>query len=135
MEVSVRLEREIAALDDLFATVERFVADERLDEKTGLELAVVLEELFTNAVQHNPGGSGDLRITLRRDSGEIVLTLTDPDTDPFDLASEPPPDLFLPLAHRRPGGLGVHLVRSFVDRIECDWREREGTITLIKTLG
>lgn len=134
MEVSVRLRREIAALDDLFTTVDRFVADERLDEKTGFELAVVMEELFMNAVRHNPRGSGDLRITLRRDSGEIVLTLTDFDADRFDLSSAPSPDLSLPLAARRPGGLGVHLIRSFVDRIEYDWRDREGTITLIKTL-
>jgi serine/threonine-protein kinase RsbW len=134
MEVSVRLRREIAALDDLFTTVDRFVADERLDEKTGLQLAVVMEELFMNAVRHNPRGSGDLRITLRRDPGEIVLTLTDFDADRFDLSSTPSPDLSLPLSARRPGGLGVHLIRSFVDRIEYDWREREGTITLIKTL-
>lgn len=135
MEVSARLKREIAAIDDLFAAVDRFAAEQRLDGRTRFQLAVALEELFANAVRHNPGGAGDLRITLRRASGEIVLTLTDFDTDRFDFAAEPAPDLSLPLAGRRPGGLGVHLVRSFMDRVEYDWHDRRGTFTLTKTIG
>lgn len=121
-------------MDDLFALVDRFVADEGLDAKTKFEMAIALEELFTNAVRHNPDGRGDLRITLRRNGTEIAVSLTDFDADRFDPAAAPPPDLSLPLDERLPGGLGIHLARTIVDRVDYVWRDREGTITLIKKL-
>lgn len=135
MEVSARLRREIAAVDDLFALVERFVTDENLELRIGFQIAIALEELFTNAVRHNPDGSGELRVVLSRDGKEIVASFTDFDADPFDPSAAAPPDLSRPLDQRRPGGLGVHFVRRVMDRVDYDWRDRESTVTLTKKLG
>jgi len=44
---------------------------------------------------------------------------------PFDPTAAPEPDLSLPLERRRPGGLGIHLMRSMMDRVH--YRRSDGS--------
>ena len=63
------------------------------------------------------------------------LDLADPDSDPFDLEADAPKvDPDLPLGQRKPGGLGVHLIKKLMDRIECRYGGRTATFTLFKRL-
>ena len=101
----------------------------------GVRFAVelALEEIFTNVVRHNAGGRGPIGIALERRDGEVVVTITDPDAPKFDPVTDgPAPDVDLPLDQRIPGGLGIHLVRKFMDRIEYSHHSRTGTIRLHK---
>lgn len=66
---------------------------------------------------------------------ELMILLTDPDCPRFDIRTDAPEvDLFQPLESRTPGGLGIHLVKKMVDRIEYDHVDRVGTIRLFKKL-
>ena len=101
----------------------------------GVRFAVelALEEIFTNVVRHNANGAGLIAIELERRDGEVILTIIDPDAPRFDpLADGPDPGTDLPLAERVPGGLGIHLVKQFMDRIEYSHHSRTGTIRLHK---
>ncbi|MDR3153611.1 MAG: ATP-binding protein, partial [Deltaproteobacteria bacterium] len=85
-----------------------------------VELAV--EELFINICSHAyPGAAGPVEITravvLDEDGVEsLVITFSDCGSpfNPFEDA--PPPDLDSGLEERRPGGLGILLVKSVADR-------------------
>jgi anti-sigma regulatory factor (Ser/Thr protein kinase) len=101
----------------------------------GVRFAVelALEEIFTNVVRHNARGRGPIAIALERRDGEVIVTITDPDAPRFDpVADGPEADVDLPLDQRLPGGLGIHLVRKFMDRIEYSHDSRTGTIRLHK---
>jgi anti-sigma regulatory factor (Ser/Thr protein kinase) len=101
----------------------------------GVRFAVelALEEIFTNVVRHNARGQGPIGIALERRDGEVIVTITDPDAPRFDpVADGPDTDVDLPLDQRLPGGLGIHLVRKFMDRIEYSHHSRTGTIRLHK---
>ena len=67
--------------------------------------------------------------------GGVEVALTDYDVEPFDVAQAPAVDVDLPIEQRRPGGLGLHLLRRMLDRIDYDYSpdDRVSRITFRKT--
>ncbi len=96
------------------------------DEDRGrIEIAVV--EGFSNIIRHGYGGRTDQRIDIRLTAppGTFRIELDDYATfvDPSRIASRP-------LDEIRPGGLGVHLMRSTMDVVDY-LKNRHGGTTLV----
>ena len=51
----------------------------------------------------------------------------------FDPTAAPAPDLSLPLEQRDPGGLGIHLMRRMIDRVEYRRAGGENRLRLEKS--
>jgi len=120
----ITLRTDLSELAPLAAFVERFAAAEGLPADVVFQLNLVLEELVTNSVSHGRAGAGGATIRLRLErTGDVVEADLVDDGVAFDPNTVAPPDLDVPLAERPVGGLGVFLVRHFVD--ELDYR-REG---------
>ena len=130
-----RLGRDLAALDGLFALLEAFCEQQGLGGASALALKLVTEELFTNLVRHDAGGGEDVVLRLERADDRVVVTLVGEDAAPFDPAEVPPVDPRTPLAERRAGGLGLHLVRSLVEELRYHHEDRTLTITAVMAVG
>ena len=117
-------------------TAESF-AREGIDPALAPAVDFALEELFTNMVKYSPESVADVRIELTGIAGGVEVTLTDYDVEPFDVTAAPDADISLPLEARRPGGLGLHLIRRLLDSIDYEYlREvRQSRITFRKTHG
>ena len=76
--------RSLDVLGDMLDWAQNFVRSIAPDDAAEYVVLFVLEELFTNTVRHNAKGTGDIQIILRRSDKDIRLTVTDPDSDPFD---------------------------------------------------
>jgi serine/threonine-protein kinase RsbW len=126
--------RDFGALDDVFGFVGEFVEREKISEAVAFSLNLAVEELFTNMVKYNSGGGEGIRIALRKEGRTVCLQLVDTDVDPFDPASAPEVAVDRPLDERTPGGLGLHLVRSVVDKITFEYNDREMKVTVVKNL-
>ena len=87
----------------------------------------VLEELFTNVVKYGRPSDAPVRIDIARIAGGVEVTLADTDAEPFDVTRAPDADINLPIEKRKPGGLGIHLVRKLVDSIEYRYSAEERT--------
>jgi anti-sigma regulatory factor (Ser/Thr protein kinase) len=94
-----------------------------------------LEELFTNMVKYSAASPADIRIELTAVEGGVEVTLTDYDVEPFDITTAPDADVNLPIEQRRPGGLGLHIIRRLLDSIEYEYSKepRQSRITFRKT--
>jgi serine/threonine-protein kinase RsbW len=125
-ETEFRLDGELTELGRLAGEVARFCQGAAgAGEKLEMNLNLVLEELFVNAVAHGgcQGMKGAVEVRLARSANAIAVEFADRGR-PFDPALAPAPDLALPLTERRGGGLGLHLVRSLARIVE--YRREDG---------
>lgn len=122
-----------ALIDFAVATCSRLAPD----ESVVFAVRLAVEEICTNLVQHGYRGAapGPISIDLRREDAAIVITISDRGR-PFHPDSAPPPDLTSDLQQRRPGGLGVHLIKCFIDELSYEADARDGNrLTLVKRLS
>lgn len=129
-----RFARDIGSLEAVFTFVDEFLAAEGLDAGDPHDLALILEELFTNSVRHGRGSDAPIEISLSRDGSTVTAMLREFDVERFDVTQAGDFDPDVPIARRRPGGMGLHLVRQLSDSIAYDYRARTGTITITKRL-
>jgi phosphoserine phosphatase len=116
--------RRVAALDEIVAFTADFFARAGLDAGLRPRVDLALEELFTNLVKYG-GGSGAVRIELARVRDGVAAALIDDGVERFDVTAAPDVDIAAPIGERRPGGLGLHLVRRLVDSIEYGYSAQE----------
>lgn len=127
--------RRVDALPRLFDFSAGFYAASRIGGELTSTADFVLEELFTNQVKYNAGGTSEIEVGLRVGEDVLEITITDLDSDRFDLREAREVDVGAPLADRKPGGLGIHLVRKFAKRIDYDYVDRRSRITIYLDLG
>lgn len=128
-------ERSIDALPSIVAFTREVFARQRIDPGLLPVVDFALEELFTNMVKYSPASDAEVCIELTGIERGVEVTLTDRDVDPFDVTKAPEVDIRLPIDLRRPGGLGLHLIRRLLDSIEYEYKKenRQSRITFRKT--
>jgi len=134
--VSGEFRREIEAIGEVFAFLETFTDSQEIDEKTAFCINLVVEELFTNMVRHNEGGGDRITLSVERRSDRVHLELVDFDVEPFDPETAEVPPVDAGIEERRPGGLGIYLVKKMVDDLNYDYQteSRKMRVTVTKTL-
>ncbi len=126
------LARSFAELEPAFAFLDAALLRAGASADAAYAMRFAVEELFTNMVKYNPSGGGQIELSLERRPGALVGRLLDPDSERFDVTAAPDADVALPAEQRRPGGLGLHLVRRLVDAVEYDYSGRRSLITFSK---
>lgn len=104
---------------------------EGVPEDAAFKMTLALEEAVTNVIHYAFSGAPPphrVLVRLVADRTRLVGEVID-NGGPFDPLDGAPPDLSSPLAQREPGGLGIHLIRSVMDRVE--YRREEGRNRLL----
>jgi serine/threonine-protein kinase RsbW len=92
------------------------------------DLVQAVDEAATNVILHGyQGAPGTIDLTAELVGDDIIVTLEDR-APGFDPTTVPPPDLSIPPMQRKPGGMGVHLMRVGMDRMEHRARPGGGNI-------
>ncbi len=145
--------RTLNALVDVVAFIEHFAVGQLNPDDTPT-VQLIIEEIFTNMVRHGRGASArvastgsedlpdfettspdEISIRLDRSSDELTIELVDRDSEEFDLRDRKPVDVDAPLEERKPGGLGIHLVKHLVDEIRYHYKDNVSVVTLIKRVA
>lgn len=134
-EISQRFSRQISSLEEVFDLSSRFAESASLKREAEFDVDFILEEIFTNMVKYNPDGKGKIEVALQRTDSSVVLRLADFDSDYFDISEAPTPDVEAPLEERRPGGLGIYLVKQLASKVEYDYQDRTSTVTITIALN
>ena len=119
------------ALEDMVQFTADAFAGERIDAALRGTVDLVLEELFTNMVKYGES-VGDVTVAIAAVPGGVEVTMVEHEAShPFDPTAGPEVDVSGPLEARKPGGLGLHLVRKLTSAIEYrhDPGKRQGRTT------
>jgi anti-sigma regulatory factor (Ser/Thr protein kinase) len=83
------------------------------------KVQLAAEEYLTNVFKYafDQQGSPHVKVRLQLENGELCLEFED-EGRPFNLLEHPAPDLTVPLDQRPVGGLGIHMIRQSMDRVE-----------------
>jgi serine/threonine-protein kinase RsbW len=115
------IRNDVAELATLRSELESISAKFGVPEKSLIQLQIALDEIASNVIKYGwyDGGNHELciRITGRRDRIEVEIV---DDGRAFDPRQAPTPARALPGARRRPGGVGLHMVKQLVDNLEYE---------------
>ena len=109
----------------------------RIDPRLLPTVDLVVEELLTNMVKYGLGSDAGVTVGLAPIEDGVEVTLVDRDVEPFDITGAPDVDIYAPIEERKPGGLGLHLIRQMADSVEYEYNqtERRSRVTLRLTVA
>jgi serine/threonine-protein kinase RsbW len=113
---------------DRLADIRQFIRERAASGHAPLEcrddLVQAVDEASTNVIVHGyRGRDGWLEIGIELDDEQFIVTVEDA-APPFDPTALPEPDLSISPMARKPGGMGVHLMRKSTDTLS--YRPRPG---------
>lgn len=111
-----------------------FFATAGIGDAHRMPMQFAVEELFTNLVKYSKGGNRDILLDLRREGRRLFVSLTDFDVQEFDIRTVPDVDVNRDLTDRKPGGLGIHLLKRMVDDVDYEFIDGRSTTTFVKSL-
>ena len=91
--------------------------------------------MFTNIISHGFPDEDEhhVQVTCDNEEGVFKITIED-DGIPFNPTDAPHPNLKCAFKDRDIGGLGIHLIRSYMDRIEYTRKDGKNVLILTKIL-
>ncbi len=126
--------RTIDSLGEIFSFLKTAIESFELDDRTAFSVNMSVEELFTNMIKYGSSGDAEIEIGLEKEDAKLIVHLVDTDSEPFDLTDLDSVDISAPLQERRPGGLGIHLVKCIMDEVSYEYKNRVTRIRLVKNL-
>ena len=125
--------------------VESIAAELALPEPQAFAIQVCLEELMSNILRHGRGSSETywpqtdstdsllISVTIDALPDRIAMTVED-NGRPFNVAHAPAKTIDQPLEQIKPGGLGIHLIKTFASNVEYS-RTETGNRVLVEFVG
>jgi serine/threonine-protein kinase RsbW len=122
----------LADLPAILAFVEHTCEQAGVDPALHFDLQLAVEEACRNVIEHAyEGKGGEFSVMFETRGRDVVITLRDCGR-PFDPAQVVEPDMHRPLAERRIGGLGMHLMYQLMDDVQFTFSEAGNTLVMVK---
>jgi len=117
-EIVIR--NDMVELANLRDGLERIGAELGVPGKPLMQLQVALDEITSNVIKYGwpDGGNHEFCVRISGRQGRIEVEIVD-DGREFDPRLAPPPEAGS-AGRRRPGGLGIHMVKHLVDRLDYE---------------
>lgn len=120
-----------SSLDEL-SKISDFILDSTrgsgLDQRERFRLMMAVDEACTNIIKY--GGSTEIEISCDVE-GELVVVEIRDDGAHFNPLETPDPDLNVPLAERKVGGLGIYIIRTLMTDLKYERREGKNNLTMV----
>jgi sigma-B regulation protein RsbU (phosphoserine phosphatase) len=128
---------DVAELERLAEMVDMFIEKHGLPEKLAFNLNVCLDELITNIISYgyDDEDAHEIQVEFVYDGREFVTHIIDDAKEYNPFIEAPIPDLDLDVDDRPIGGLGVFLVKEFMDGTDYVHEGGRNITTLRKTIS
>ena len=133
--IKFELKNDIKELGKLCLILERFGDSHGFTQKAVFEINLVMEEVFTNIIQYGFTGKAEhvIHISVSFGDSAVVIRIED-DGIPFNPLKTAPPDLDCTIEERDVGGLGIHLIKQYMDDIEYQRMGELNVLTIKKNI-
>lgn len=135
MKAHFLLDASNKSFEDFRIQIEQLAVTWGLSQKTMYQVRLIAEELWTNFYKYTSTSiQNSIEITIYQSNHELLIVYKDsgPAFNPLEIA---PPDISLPLEKRQPGGLGLHLVKNFIDSYTYTREDNKNILCLKKILN
>ncbi|NNG00278.1 MAG: ATP-binding protein [Desulfobacteraceae bacterium] len=134
--ISIELKNRLDDLKKLNQALEKLADKLGLAPKCKCETNLVLEELFTNIINHGftDNSDHDIDISVRIEGDELIIRIQD-DGVPFNPMEAQEPDLSRPIDKREIGGLGIYFALHFADNIDYKRQGNKNILTIRKAIN
>ena len=105
-----------------------------LSEKAAYEVETAVDEAFANIIDHAYGGEGkgDIECSCLIDEKGLTIQLRDHGHE-FNPSRIKPPNIKAPLSKRKDRGLGLYLMRQWMDVVTFEFSKTQGNLlTMVK---
>ena len=132
----IELNNSLDEIATAMAALQAYTDSCAVDEAVRQAAVLVLDELLTNIISYGLKGSRRDQIILELDTvdGNLQIQITDGGI-PFNPFEQSDPNLDLPLEQCQPGGLGIYLVKKYMDEYRYDYCNEQNIVTLRKKLA
>jgi anti-sigma regulatory factor (Ser/Thr protein kinase) len=127
---TLSLPADLGILDTVHRELVDFLAAAGAGEPIAEEMFLVAEEVLVNTISYSfdDDEAHEIELSLSVEDGSFRMRFSD-DGLAYNPLDAPAPDLDAPMAKRKIGGLGVHLVKSLTDR--ASWAREGGRNVLV----
>jgi anti-sigma regulatory factor (Ser/Thr protein kinase) len=130
--LTLTLKNDPAEIGRLVDLLEAFGPQSGLTDDATFKLTLALDEIVANVVRHGFDDDREHRIEVNVTVDDRTVTASvEDDGLEFDPREAPVPDLDLPIEMRKPGGLGMHLVRATMDSVEYRRQDGRNILTVV----
>ena len=121
----VVMDNDLAGLREVSSAALAWLDQRGAGDALRFDVSLVIEEIVTNRIKYGwpDAGRHEIAVEIAEREGHVVVRFED-DGEPFDPREAPPPEFPESPEFRRPGGLGLHLVRGVAD--VTDYRSEHG---------
>lgn len=123
---------EVKVLSELMKSIGN---DLQLDETTASHTNLAVEEAVVNVMKYAypEDESGTILLKVETNAEAITFTLRD-NGQPFDVTQEQEVNVVEKAQQRKEGGLGIHLMRHYMDTIDYERKDGENILILTKKI-
>ena len=133
--LELEIKNEPGQKQNVVEALEGFGREHHLQATVVNAIDLALEEHLTNLMNYAfPDGREHVIKVRLRVASEVVVEVED-DGLPFNPLQVPEADTTLPLEQRPVGGLGIHLIRRFMDQVEYETQSNRNILRMRKGLG
>lgn len=126
---------DIAALHEVLAFTEEALERAQCPIKLIMQINIAVEEIFANIANYAYGEKkGQMRLGIGTADGRAEFRFTDWGI-PFDPTARPDPDISLPAEERGIGGLGIFMVKKYMDEVEYRRHDGQNILTMNRKFG
>lgn len=111
------------------AFVEDTLENFHVPRKVMVKMNIAVDEIFSNIVRYS--GAGSVSVECKVWEKVITVIFTD-DGCPYDPTAKADPDTGISAEERDAGGMGIFIVKNFMDSVEYAYHNEKNILTLIK---
>lgn len=132
--MTVLLKNNLTEIARLSEIVETLGNQHGMTEEVVYASNLALDEILTNVITYGYQDQSEHEIVVRFDiSGNKLSMEVEDDGHPFNPLEAPTPNLEAALLEKEIGGLGIHFVKTLMDRVEYRREHEKNILSLTKS--